>query len=120
MARLSISPINDDDQSRVILLKLANEHGAKQCDASGRLLLIDRVFCACRISVSLRDLLGVGAELGGVPTWLLTLLILIAVGLVCVISVIVCMRQQLFCFNGKRAKRRKTSSEAKKTIDGNL
>lgn len=30
MARLSVSPIHDDDQSRLILLKLANEHGTKQ------------------------------------------------------------------------------------------
>jgi hypothetical protein len=55
-----------------------------------------------RITVSLSDLLGVdGSDLGSVPAWLLTILGIITFGLVAVIVVIVCMRQQLFCFGGE-------------------
>jgi hypothetical protein len=57
------------------------------------------------ITVSLSDLLGGdSATLSAVPAWLLSILGLISFGLICVILVIVCMRQQMFCFGGKSFK----------------
>ncbi|KAI6235710.1 Ig-like domain-containing protein [Aphelenchoides besseyi] len=98
MARLKVSPVREDDQSRQILLKLQNEYGNKQ------------------ITVSLRDLLGVdGSDLAGIPSWILTILGLIALGLVCVFAVIICMRQQLLCFNEEKTAQAQYSNDNYKT-----
>ncbi|KAI6176729.1 hypothetical protein M3Y97_00830400 [Aphelenchoides bicaudatus] len=98
IARLKISPVYESDQSRQIILKLQNDHGPKI------------------ITVSLADLLGGGSSnLSAVPTWLLTILGVIAFGLVCVILVIVCMRQQLFCFNDEKTAQAQYSNDNYKT-----
>ncbi|KAI6241599.1 hypothetical protein M3Y99_00320100 [Aphelenchoides fujianensis] len=98
MARLKVSPVRDDDQSRQILLKLQNEYGNKQ------------------ITVSLRDLLGDnGSELSGVQSWLLFAFGLMAIGLICVVGVIICMRQQLLCFNEEKTSQAQYSNDNYKT-----
>ncbi|KAI6225310.1 hypothetical protein M3Y99_01352200 [Aphelenchoides fujianensis] len=98
MARLKVSPVRDDDQSRQILLKLQNEYGNKQ------------------ITVSLRDLLGdKGSELSGVQSWLLFAFGLMAIGLICVVGVIICMRQQLLCFNEEKTSQAQYSNDNYKT-----
>ncbi|CAD5221392.1 unnamed protein product [Bursaphelenchus xylophilus] len=84
IARLRISPVHEDDQSRSIFLKVQNSHGAKQ------------------INVPLGDLLGVGSsDIGQLPAWVLLLLGAIVVVLVLIVSVMYCMRQQMLCFTGE-------------------
>ncbi|KAI1731964.1 ImmunoGlobulin-like Cell adhesion Molecule family [Ditylenchus destructor] len=97
-ARLRISPIQDDDQSRQIVLKVQNQYGTRQ------------------IPVRLADLLGVSnSELSGVPTWLIVLFAVVAAGLILVVIVIICMRWQLFCFDQMKDTQAQYSSDKLKT-----
>ncbi|CAD5215514.1 unnamed protein product [Bursaphelenchus okinawaensis] len=84
IARLRISPVREDDQSRVIFLKVQNSHGSRQ------------------ITVPLSDLLGVdSSDIGQLPAWVLVLLGIIVVVLVAVVGVMYCIRQQIMCFAGE-------------------
>uniref|UniRef100_A0A0M3JWS4 BMA-IGCM-3 n=1 Tax=Anisakis simplex TaxID=6269 RepID=A0A0M3JWS4_ANISI len=82
LARLHISSITEDDQSRQIVLKVQNTYGSKH------------------ISVPLGALLGEGTSTSSsVSGWVVALILVLAFGLVASVIVIFCVRRNLFCFD---------------------
>ncbi|KAL6723005.1 hypothetical protein Aduo_018060 [Ancylostoma duodenale] len=82
LARLNIAPVREEDQYRVIELRLQNQYGSKQ------------------IPVSLEALLGGGATSGArLSGWWIAFFVLIALCLALICCVAFCVRRGVLCFN---------------------
>ncbi|KAK5979920.1 Immunoglobulin domain and Immunoglobulin fold domain-containing protein [Trichostrongylus colubriformis] len=82
LARLNVAPVREEDQYRVIELRLQNQYGSKQ------------------IPVSLEALLGGGATSGArISGWWIAFFVLIAICLALVCCVAFCVRRGVLCFN---------------------
>ncbi|XGW32754.1 hypothetical protein V3C99_017352 [Haemonchus contortus] len=82
LARLNVAPVREEDQYRVIELRLQNQYGSKQ------------------IPVSLEALLGGGATSGArLSGWWIAFFVLIAICLALVCCVAFCVRRGVLCFN---------------------
>ncbi|WKY16870.1 hypothetical protein Q1695_001468 [Nippostrongylus brasiliensis] len=82
LARLNVAPVREEDQYRVIELRLQNQYGSKQ------------------IPVSLEALLGGGATSGArISGWWIAFFILIALCLALICCIAFCVRRGVLCFN---------------------
>ncbi|VDL71006.1 unnamed protein product [Nippostrongylus brasiliensis] len=82
LARLNVAPVREEDQYRVIELRLQNQYGSKQ------------------IPVSLEALLGGGATSGArISGWWIAFFVLIALCLALICCIAFCVRRGVLCFN---------------------
>ncbi|EPB71181.1 hypothetical protein ANCCEY_09740 [Ancylostoma ceylanicum] len=101
LARLNISPVREEDQYRVIELRLQNQYGSKQ------------------IPVSLEALLGGGAASGArISGWWIAFFVLIALCLALICCVAFCVRRGVLCFN--RVKEQSDYNEPKAKANLNV